>query len=95
MGFFNMPDGSFYDPDGYFFDKAGIDEFGGHYDSDNNYIPGDANKHLFNDMYSDSSDSLDDAINKDDLLQQFDDGYYDQEDEEDGDHKQNKMYKDF
>ena len=87
MGFFNMPDGSFYDPDGYLFDKAGIDEFGGHYDSDNNYIPGETNKHLFNDMYSDSSDSLDEAIQKDDLLQQFDDGYYDQEDEEDADHK--------
>ena len=34
MGFFNMPDGSFYDPDGYFFNKDGYDEFGGYYEND-------------------------------------------------------------
>ena len=62
MGFFNLPDGSFYDPDGYFFDKDGYDEFGGHYDSDNNYIPGEANKHLFEEDMQSESDSLDEEI---------------------------------
>ena len=47
LGFYNLPDGSFYDPDGYHFDKDGFDEFGGTYDDDNNYIPGEGNKHLF------------------------------------------------
>ena len=47
LGFYNLPDGSFYDPDGYYFNQQGYDEFGGHYDSDNNYIPGEGNKHLF------------------------------------------------
>ena len=43
MGFYNLPDGSFYDPDGYYFDREGYDEFGGHYDSENRYIPGEEN----------------------------------------------------
>lgn len=55
MNFYNLPDGSFYDPDGYLFDKDGFDEYGGRYDSDNNYIPGEGNKHLFYD-YDDEDD---------------------------------------
>lgn len=47
LGFYNLPDGSFYDPDGYFFDKNGFDEFGGFYNDDSHYIPGEKNKHLF------------------------------------------------
>lgn len=46
MGFTNMPDRSFYDPDGYFFNKEGFDEFGGHYDENNRYFPGEKNKHI-------------------------------------------------
>jgi hypothetical protein len=45
IGFYNLPDGTFYDPDGYFFDTNGFDEFGGSYDSNNIYIPGEQNKH--------------------------------------------------
>ena len=47
LGFYNLPDGSFYDPDGHFFDKDGFDEFGGFYDENNSYVPGQKNKHLF------------------------------------------------
>ena len=47
LGFYNLPNGSFYDPDGYFFDTDGYDEFGGRYDQNNTYIPGEKNKHLF------------------------------------------------
>jgi hypothetical protein len=50
MGFYNLPDGSFYDPDGYFFDKNGFDEFGGYYDQYSNYIPGEKNKHIFDNI---------------------------------------------
>ena len=46
MGFYNLPDGSFYDPDGYLFDKYGFDEFGGSYNENNIYIPGEKNKNL-------------------------------------------------
>lgn len=46
-GFYNLPDGSFYDPDGHFFDTHGYDEFGGYYDQNNTYVPGEANKHMF------------------------------------------------
>ena len=49
MGFYNLADGSFYDPDGYFFNVEGYDEFGGHYDDNNLYIPGEGNKDLFDD----------------------------------------------
>ena len=47
LGFYNLPDGSFYDPDGHYFDKEGYDEFGGYYNDDNIYIPGEKNNHLF------------------------------------------------
>ena len=57
LGFYNLPDGGnfiwryinidFYDPDGYYFNKEGKDEFGGHYDSDGYYHPGEKNKHEF------------------------------------------------
>ena len=56
MGFTNMPDGSFYDPDGVFFNKDGYDEFGGHYDEENLYIPGDGNKHLYGQEYDGEDD---------------------------------------
>ena len=37
----------FYDPDGYKFDENGLDEFGGYYDDNGNYYPGEKNKHEF------------------------------------------------
>jgi hypothetical protein len=48
FGFYNLPDGSFYDPDGHYFDQDGYDEFGGYYDENDVYVPGEGNKHLFN-----------------------------------------------
>jgi hypothetical protein len=41
----------FYDPDGYYFNKEGLDEFGGYYDDDYLYHPGEGNKHEFEDLY--------------------------------------------
>jgi len=46
-GFYNLPDGSFYDPDGYYFYPDGYDKYGGYYDDNNNYVPGKGNKHMF------------------------------------------------
>ena len=89
LGFYNLPDGSFYDPDGYHFDKDGLDEFGGQYDSDNNYIPGDGNKHLFEDYqeqeYADEDGGYD-KFENDELARQFEGDYgndYDNDDYED------------
>ena len=101
MGFFNLEDGSFYDPDGYLFNKEGYDEFGGHYDSDNNYIPGEGNMHLFEEDVSSESDSLDQEIQKDDLVKQLDDEeYYDQEEDDqipgqNQDKNQEKLFEQF
>ena len=72
MGFYNLPDGSFYDPDGYHFDSQGYDEFGGHYDSQNRYIPGEENKHLLDDLEA--------TIENDELVKQFE--YAEQYDDE-------------
>lgn len=57
MGFVNFDDGSFYDPDGVFFNKEGLDEFGGHYDDKNVYVPGELNKHLYDQEYDDDDDA--------------------------------------
>lgn len=68
LGFYNLPDGDFYDPDGWYFDKDGYDQFGGKYDDDNNYIPGQGNKHMFED-YDDEEE--DDMFENDELAKQF------------------------
>jgi hypothetical protein len=48
MNFYILPnDQGFYDPDGYLFDAEGFDEFGGYYDNDGFYHPGEKNKHEF------------------------------------------------
>ena len=65
MGFYNCPDGTFYDKYGYFFDKDGFDEFGGRYDSDNNYVPPPDDNQEGDSYESSSSDK------KDELLEQF------------------------
>jgi hypothetical protein len=36
--------GDFYDPNGFYFDLEGYDEFGGYYDDDLNYVPGEEYK---------------------------------------------------
>jgi len=41
-GFYNQPDGSFYDPEGFYFNVNGYDEFGGFYDEEwGEYCDGD------------------------------------------------------
>ncbi len=40
QGFFNTPNGSFWDPDGVYFNREGFDKHGGYYDENNVYIPG-------------------------------------------------------
>ena len=40
QGFFNTPNGSFWDPDGVYFNREGFDKHGGYYDDNNIYIPG-------------------------------------------------------
>ena len=40
-GFYCYEDGSFYDPDGFFFDANGYDKYGGYYDDNQNYVPGE------------------------------------------------------
>lgn len=35
LGFYMLPDGSFYDPDGYYFAADGYDEYGGYYNDKN------------------------------------------------------------
>ena len=39
-GFFNTPNGSFWDPDGVYFNREGYDKHGGYYDDNNEYVPG-------------------------------------------------------
>ena len=71
LGFYNLPDGSFYDPDGHYFNKDGYDEFGGYYDDDNHYIPG-KNAEAFNNE-SGAADDYDDRFENDELAQQLED----------------------
>ena len=59
LGFYNLPDGSFYDPDGHYFDQEGYDEFGGYYDDENIYIPGEKNSHLMNQESGAADDEYD------------------------------------
>ena len=40
QGFFNTPNGSFWDPDGVYFNREGFDKHGGYYDDNNEYVPG-------------------------------------------------------
>ena len=68
-----MPDGSFYDPDGVFFDKDGYDEFGGYYDEENMYIPGEGNKHLYDDEYDEEEEEFNDLLNNPSALKEYDD----------------------
>ena len=39
-GFFETPNGSFWDPDGVYFNREGYDKHGGYYDENDEYVPG-------------------------------------------------------
>ena len=69
LGFYNLPDGSFYDPDGHYFDQDGYDEFKGYYDENDVYVPGPGNKHL----YKCNKDEYDDRFENDELARQLED----------------------
>lgn len=76
----------FYDPDGYYFDKEGLDEYGGYYDGIY-YVPGEGNRHEFEDLYYEEDDY------EDELIRQFERGH--QEDDDDYDEVQERLYREF
>ena len=59
-GFFNTPNGSFWDPDGVYFNREGYDKHGGYYDENTQeYIPGkgwDEVNNCYKDEYNDDYD---------------------------------------
>ena len=58
-GFFNTPNGSFWDPDGVYFNKEGYDRHGGYYDDNQEYVPGkgwDEVNNCYKDEYNDDYD---------------------------------------
>ena len=58
-GFFNTPNGSFWDPDGVYFNKEGYDKHGGYYDENQEYVPGhgwDEVNNCYKDEYNDDYD---------------------------------------
>jgi hypothetical protein len=59
---------AFFDPDGYFFNREGKDEFGGNYDSQGYYHPGEGNKHEFDSYNSNRGDYEDED---DELIRQY------------------------
>ena len=52
-GFYCLGDGSFYDGDGFFFDKDGYDKYGGFYDENCNYVPGEDKAQEYYETYED------------------------------------------
>lgn len=76
----------FYDPDGYYFNKSGYDEFGGRYDKNGFYHPGEGNKHDFKDLYEE------DYYEEDELARQFEAGNHD---DEVHDELQERLYREF
>jgi hypothetical protein len=75
LGFYNFPDGSFYDPQGRFFNKEGFDEEGGRYDENNNYVAplrdGQGEEYDEDGDYGDEEGRSDDLFENDDLAKQF------------------------
>ena len=59
-GFFNTPNGSFWDPDGVYFNREGYDKHGGYYDDQTQeYVPGngwDEINNCYKDEYNDDYD---------------------------------------
>ena len=66
-GFFNTPNGSFWDPDGVYFNREGFDKHGGYYDEETQeYVPGkgwDEANNCYKDEYND--DYIDDEYGSD------------------------------
>ena len=76
-GFFNTPNGSFWDPDGVYFNREGYDKHGGYYDEKTQeYIPGKGWDEVNNCYKDEYNDEYDDEYGSDhDYLE--DDGYGD------------------
>ena len=101
----------FYDPDGYLFNKDGFDEFGGYYDNEGFYHPGEKNKHEFPDYKPSESHKdrkggskeekqhthkkRDDFEDDDDLIAAFERGDQVDDTYEDEDHHINKYLHEF
>ena len=75
-GFFNTPNGSFWDPDGVYFNREGFDKHGGYYDDNNEYIPGEGWDEA-NNCYLDEIDDYDDDEYGSDHDYEEDDGFCD------------------
>ena len=81
QGFFNTPNGSFWDPDGVYFNREGYDKHGGYYDDNQEYVPGkgwDEKNNCYKDEYNDeyNNDYYDDEYGSDhDYME--DDGFGD------------------
>ncbi len=78
-GFFNTPNGSFWDPDGVYFNREGYDKHGGYYDDNNEYVPGKD--------WNDECDCYEDEIIYGDYNEYASD--YDDDDEENDDNFMN------
>lgn len=77
QGFFNTPNGSFWDPDGVYFNREGYDKHGGYYDDNQEYVPGegwDEDNNCYKDEYHDD-DYYDEYGSDHDYLE--DDGFGD------------------
>ena len=73
-GFFNTPNGSFWDPDGVYFNKEGYDRHGGYYEN-GEYVPGKGWDEI-NNCYDDEIDDFDDMDDEYGSEQEVeDDGY--------------------
>ena len=76
-GFFNTPNGSFWDPDGVYFNKEGYDKHGGYYDDQTQeYVPGKG--------WDEANNCYKDEIN-DDYYDEFGSDHDDLEDDGFGD----------
>lgn len=69
----------------------GKDEFGGYYDDEGVYFPGEGNKHEFEEMYAqyEEADEYDDE-----LIRQFENGG-DDDDDDQVDEEQERLYREF
>ena len=76
LGFFNTPNGSFWDPDGVYFNREGFDKHGGYYDDNNVYQPGEGWDEV-NNRYFDEADDYDDEYASDHDNYDEDDGFGD------------------
>ena len=77
-GFFNTPNGSFWDPDGVYFNREGYDRHGGYYDDNQEYIPGkgwDNYKNCYRDEIDDYNEEFDEYGSDQD--EEIDDGFGD------------------